>query len=84
MMSDDNSKPKSTDPEELARLLEIELLQKRVQWKQTAARYRTIRTASFVFLFLVITAALLAYFFVFSELGGNRSAPRTAPAAEKP
>jgi hypothetical protein len=84
MMSDEDSKPKSTDPEELARLLEIELLQKRNEWKQAAGRARTIRMASFVFLFLVILGALLAYFFIFSELNGNRAAPKPPPASTEP
>ena len=84
MMSDDDSKPKSTDPEELARLLEIELMQKRNEWKQAAARARTIRMVSFVFLFLVILGALLAYFFVFSELSGNHPAEKSPPASTQP
>jgi hypothetical protein len=84
MMSDEDSKPKSTDPEELPRLLEIELLQKRNEWKQAAARARTIRMVSFLFLFLVILGALLAYFFIFSELNGNRDAPKSPPASTEP
>jgi hypothetical protein len=84
MMSDEDSKPKSTDPEELSRLLEIELLQKRAEWKQAAGRARTIRMVSFLFLFLVILGALLAYFFIFSELNGNRAAPTPPPASTEP
>lgn len=84
MMSEDDSKPKSTDPDELARLLEIELMQKRAGWKQAAGRYRTIRMVSFVFLFLVIMGALLAYFFISSELSGNRAAPKPPPASTEP
>lgn len=84
MIPADNGKPKSTDPQELARLLEIELIQKRAAWKQAAARHRTIRMASFAFLFIVIMAALLIYFFVFSDLSENRNAPKPAPAADKP
>ena len=83
MMPDDDGKPKSIDPDELARLLEIELIQKRANWKQAAARYRAIRMVSFLFLFLVILAALLVYFFVFSDLSGNR-APRSTPASAEP
>lgn len=84
MMSDEDSKPKSTDPEELSRMLEIELLQKRSEWKQAAARARTIRMVSFVFLFLVILGALLAYFLIFSELSGNHPAPKPPPASNEP
>jgi len=84
MMPDDDGKPKSTDPGQFARLLEIELIQKRAAWKQAAARHRAIRMASFAFLFFVIMAALLLYFFVFSDLSGNRSTPKPTPAAAKP
>ena len=83
MMPNDDGKPKSIDSDELARLLEIELIQKRAAWKQAAARHRAIRMVSFLFLFLIILAGLLVYFFVFSDLSGNR-APRSTPAATEP
>jgi hypothetical protein len=83
MMPADDGKPKSTDPDELARLLEIELIQKRAVWKQAAARHRAIRMVSFLFLFLIIMGALLVYFFFFSELSGNRT-PKPTPAATEP
>jgi hypothetical protein len=83
MMPADDGKPKSSNPDDLARLLEIELIQKRAAWKQSAARYRAIRMASFLFLFLVIMGALLVYFFVFSDLSGNR-APNPTPASAEP
>ena len=83
MMPADDGKPKSSDPDELARFLEIELIQKRAAWKQAASRYRAIRMVSFLFLFLIILAALLVYFFVFSDLSGNR-APRSTPASDQP
>jgi hypothetical protein len=84
MIHDDNRKPKSPDPEELARLLEIELIQKRAAWNQAAARHRAIRMASFAFLFFIIVAALFVYFFVFSDLSGNRPAPNPTPAGATP
>jgi hypothetical protein len=84
MIPADDGKPKSTDPQELARLLEIELIQKRAAWKQASARHRAIRMASFAFLFFIIVAALFVYFFVFSDLNENRSAPKPTPAAAKP
>jgi len=37
------------DAEKLARLLELELMQKRIAWKQAAAHYRTIRMFGFFF-----------------------------------
>jgi hypothetical protein len=84
MIPSDNGKPKSGDPEELARLLEIELIQKRAAWNQAAARHRAIRMASFAFLFFIIVAALFLYFFVFSDLNENRGAPKPTPAGARP
>ena len=62
MISDGNGKPESrqSDPEQVMKLLEIELAQKRAEWSQASERYRKMRTASFVFLALVILGALVA------------------------
>ncbi len=84
MMPADDGKSKSVNPDELARLLEIELIQNRAAWKQAAARHRAIRMVSFLFLFLVIVAALLTYFLVFSELRENRGVAKPTPASAKP
>jgi hypothetical protein len=64
------SKPEffENDPDRLDDLLDVQLEQKRTEWKQASARYRAIRSISFVFLFLVIAGALLAFLFVFSPL----------------
>ena len=56
--------PHETDPEKLAKLLEIELMQKRASWQQAKARRSTYRTMSFLFLFFVIVAAFVAFYFV--------------------
>jgi hypothetical protein len=84
MMPADDGKSKSVNSDELARLLDIELIQKRAAWKEAGARHRAIRMASFAFLFLIIMAALLVYFFVFSDLSENRNAPKTAPSSAQP
>ena len=55
------------DPGDPARLLEVELLEKRVAWKRAGARYRTARALSFFFLFIVILIAGGAFFFLFSR-----------------
>jgi hypothetical protein len=69
--------PRETDPETLAKLLEIELMQKRAGWQQAKARRSTYRTMSFLFLFAVIVAAFVAfYLFATSE---HRVSPRGAP-----
>jgi hypothetical protein len=75
MPSDDSKpEPKEMDPEQLTRLLELELMQKRVTWKQAGARHRTMRTASFLFLFIVIVATAAAFFLIFSRM--NERGPR--------
>lgn len=66
-----------SDPDGLAKLLEIELMQKRARWQQTKVRNRSFRALAFLFLVLVVAGALAAYFFFLS----NAPQPR---AAESP
>jgi hypothetical protein len=75
-----NGKPESSRPqaEELAKLLEIELAQRKIEWAAATERYRKIRTASFVFLALMIMGALFAFFFLFTRLP---TAPMNRPTA---
>jgi flagellar basal body-associated protein FliL len=67
-MSNGDSKrePTENDPAKLAQLLEIELMQKRAQWQQTKARRGSLRAIAFLFLFVVILGALVAFFVFFS------------------
>jgi hypothetical protein len=66
----------------LSRLLELELAQKRLKWKRASARYRTIRSLGFLFLFILIIGTLLAFFFVFSRVNEERTNPRgSVPSA---
>jgi hypothetical protein len=84
MIPDAEGKPQSrkNDPEELARLLEIELAQKRAAWQSAGVRARKIRTASFVFLFFLVVAMLLAFFFLLTQVNEKRmNQPRPTPAA---
>lgn len=75
--------PRETDPEKLAKLLEIELMQKRASWQQAKARHSTLRTMSFLFLFLVIVAAFVAIYFVMSS-GGLPAPNKGTPQSESP
>lgn len=59
--------PRETDPEKLAKLLEIELMQKRAGWQQAKSRRSTYRTMSFLFLFFIIVAAFVAFYFLASS-----------------
>jgi hypothetical protein len=87
MIPDANSKPESSesDPEQLARLLEIQLAQKRAAWKDTGARVQKIRTLSFVFLFILVIGSLAAFFFLMTQLNERRSnSPAPANPAASP
>lgn len=87
-MPDGNRKPEgdAPDPEKLAKLLEIELMQKRAGWQQAKQRRGTFRAASFLFLFVIILGALLACWFLFSpgrvqELRQSHSDPNQSRPA---
>jgi hypothetical protein len=65
-------RPKLEEAEELVRMLELELAQKRANWKQTSQRNRSMRSAAFLFLFLLIVACLTGFFFVFVQVSEKR------------
>jgi len=76
-------KDKSADA--LARALELELTQKRLHWQRDREKYRTLRVLSFGFLFIIILAGLIAFFFFFSRTNGMREQrSQSSPAAESP
>ena len=63
------------------RVLELELVQKRVRWQQDRERYRTLRVLSFSFLSLVILAGLFGFFFFFTRAKDAREQhPAPSPA----
>jgi hypothetical protein len=77
--ADGKSEPTENDPEQLSRLLELELIQKRAAWKNASARHNKLRTASFVFLFILIVASLFAFFVFFSRMNEQRANQRPTP-----
>lgn len=84
-MPDDNLKPNPPSPDEIEKLLEIELMQKRAEWKQAKARHGTWRALSFLFLFLVIAAVLVGFFIFFTsdrrtQLDSNTPTEETLPS----
>jgi hypothetical protein len=66
------SQSTSADADQLSRLLELELIQKRVEWKQLKQRKKSFRSLAFVFLFLLFAACLVGYFFVFNRVNEER------------
>jgi hypothetical protein len=85
-----NSKPEQNDSDQLMRLVELELAQRRVALQQARSPYRGFRLASFVFLFAVLLGALLAFYYVFysgglEEMRARKSArPTVTPSAQAP
>jgi len=74
---------KDTSAEALARALELELAQRRLHWRRDREKYRTLRVLSFGFLFIIILAGLIAFFFFFSRTNGmHEQRPQPSPAAE--
>ena len=67
------TQPKQIDLDNLSRLLELELIQKRATWKQAGQRYRAVRAAGFVFLFVLIVGCLVGGYFAFMRMNETRS-----------
>ena len=81
----DPSEPKSDeiDADNLSRLLELELIQKRATWKQAGDRYRSFRAAGFVFLFVLIVGCLVGGYFAFMRVNEQRANQPTTSAVER-
>lgn len=82
MIPDGEGKPESNkmDPEQVTRLLELELAQKRAAWAEAGARRQKVRTASFLFLALIVLGALVAFFLLFTRLSQERSGSTAHPS----
>ena len=85
-----DGKPEPSDPDQVLRLLEIELAQSRATRQRAGTPYRGFRLASFVFLFAVIIGAALAFYYVFVAGGiddlrtRNAARPTATPYAHAP
>lgn len=72
------AQPAGTDAEQLARLLELELAQKRIAWQQAKQRKKSYRSLAFFFLFLLFAGCLVGFFFAFNRVNEER---QSRPAA---
>lgn len=70
----------STDADQLTKLLDLELAQKRQNWKQAGQRAKSVRAASFFFLFLLIVGCLVGGYFVFMRINEGRANPAPSTA----
>ncbi|HXL24480.1 MAG TPA: hypothetical protein VN942_02925 [Chthoniobacterales bacterium] len=76
-------KPDEIDANNLSRMLELELIQKRATWKQAGERYRSFRAAGFVFLFVLILVCLIGGYFAFMRVNEQRANQQTTSAADR-
>jgi hypothetical protein len=74
-----NGKNEPSDPEQLLRLVELELAQQRAARLRAGSPYRAFRLASFIFLFAVIIGAALAFYYVFVSGGLDEIRSHTMP-----
>jgi hypothetical protein len=74
-----NGKNEPTDPEQVLRLVELELAQQRAARLQARSPYRAFRLASFIFLFAVLVGAALAFYYVFVSGGLDEFRSRNEP-----
>lgn len=76
-----DGKNEPTDPEQVLRLVELELAQQRAARLRAGSPYRAFRLASFIFLFAVIIGAALAFYYVFVSGGLDDFRSRNQPKA---
>ena len=85
-----DGKPEPNDPDQVLRLIEIELAQKRSARERAPSPFRAFRMVSFIFLFAVILGAALAFYYVFFSGGledirsRNQSQPTATPSSSVP
>ena len=71
------------ESEELTRLLDLELIQKRAAWKRAATRHRTLRIIGVFSILIVLAAIFLALFFLFSQANEERASSRPSTISDK-
>ena len=76
-----NGKNEPTNPEQVLRLVELELAQQRAARQRARSPYRAFRLASFIFLFAVLIGVALAFYYVFVAGGLDELRSRNQPQA---
>lgn len=80
MNSRGDGKPEPSDPDQVMRLIDIELAQKRAARERAPSPFRAFRVVSFIFLFAVIVGIALAFYYVFLAGGLDNIRSRNQPA----
>ena len=75
--------PMENESENLIRLLDLELTQKRTAWKRAATRHRTFRTIGVFSIVIILAAIFLALFFLFSQANEERASSRPSTISDK-
>jgi hypothetical protein len=75
--------PMENESENLIRLLDLELTQKRGAWKRAAARHRTFRMIGVFSILIVFAAAFFVLFFLFSRANEERMNSQSAPISDR-
>ena len=75
--------PMENESENLIRLLDLELTQKRSAWKRAATRHRTFRTIGVFSIVIILAAIFLALFFLFSQANEERANFRPSTISDK-
>jgi hypothetical protein len=84
MSSPEEFKPREeSDPDALVKGLELELIMKRATWQKMRARRSAWRALSFLFLFLVLVSALLAYFYFSTQMSHRGEESPSAGTIER-
>jgi hypothetical protein len=78
MVNPVQNQPVGGDAEQLSRLLELELIQKRTTWKQAKERKKSVRSLAVLFVFLLFAGCLLGFFFAYNRVNEER---QSRPAA---
>lgn len=84
-----DGKPEPSDPDQLLRLIDIELAQKRAARQQAPPAFRGFRLASFIFIAAVIVGIALAFYYVFfmgglEDIRVRKSQPTATPSSSAP
>ena len=76
-----DGKPEPADPDQVLRMLELELAQQRSARQRAGNPYRSFRAVSLLFLAAVIIGGLLAFYYVFISGGLEQFRARSEPSA---